>query len=361
MATIKDVAKRAGVSISTVSNVLNKNKFVSDTLADRVNAAVRELEYTANPIAQRMKFKHTKTIGVISADLCGLFFPYVLKGMYGVFNSRGYRIIVMDTGGVYDRQGSMSKLREGIISLVNDRVDGIVFSSTLPEEAEAEIIGDVIRRSSSKKNISFVCLEKNLCGCGIDSVYSDSVIGAETAVTHLIEVGARHIGHISGPLVFSVVQERITGYKKAMGRNHFAVDDEKMIAHGDYTHQSGYLAMKDLLRKMPEIDGVFVANDQMSVGVMKALFEAGKRIPDDVKVIGYDDVFVASVLEPSLSTIHVRKQSMGKKSAELLLKQIERDISFGRRTPETVEMETRLIVRKSTVRNVPEDWILVDW
>jgi DNA-binding LacI/PurR family transcriptional regulator len=341
--------------------VLNKNKFVSEELAERVNVTVRELEYTANPIAQRMKFKHTKTIGVISADLCGLFFPYVLKGMYDVFNSRGYRLILMDTGGVYDRQGGISKLREGIIGLVNDRVDGIVFSSTLPEEEEAGIIDDVIRRSTSKKNISFVCLEKNLCKCGIDSVYADSVIGAETAVAHLIEVGARHIGHISGPLVFSVVQERIAGYKKAMKRSCLPVDDDKMIAHGDYTHQSGYLAMKELLRKMPEIDGVFVANDQMSVGVMKALFEAGKKIPDDVKVIGYDDVFVASVLEPSLSTIHVQKQSMGRKSAELLLKRIEKDIGFDRRVPETVEIETRLIVRKSTVRDVPEDWILVDW
>jgi LacI family transcriptional regulator len=95
MVTINDVVKRVGVSISTVSNVLNKNKFVSEELIHRVNQAVRELEYTANPIAQKMKFKHTKTIGVISADLCGFFYPYVLKGIYDAFNSKGYRPIAV--------------------------------------------------------------------------------------------------------------------------------------------------------------------------------------------------------------------------------------------------------------------------
>jgi LacI family transcriptional regulator len=360
MVTINDVAKRAGVSISTVSNVINKNKYVSDALAERVNTAVRELDYTANPIAQKMKVKYTKTIGVISADLCGLFFPYVLKGMYDAFISRGYHLIVMDSEGVHDSIGSIKKLREGITSLIQDRVDGIVFSSVVPENMEAGIINDVMKASSSKKPTVFVCVEKDLSRYGIDSVYANSERGADTATSHLIEAGCRRIGHISGPVFFTVVQDRIAGYKKAMERNGLAVDKARMIANGDYSHKSGYLAMKELLGKMPDIDGVFAANDQMSVGVMKALFEAGKRIPEDVKVIGYDDVFIASVLEPSLSTIHVQKHFMGKKAAELLIAQIENN-----REPTAqgtaVEIESKLVVRRSTVKNAPEDWILVDW
>jgi DNA-binding LacI/PurR family transcriptional regulator len=134
-----------------------------------------------------------------------------------------------------------------------------------------------------------------------------------------------------------------------------------MLANGDYTHQSGYLAMKELLVKMPRIDGVFVANDQMSVGALKALFEAGLRVPEDVKVIGHDNVFIASVLEPSLSTIHIQKQYMGKKAAELLLSQIENNEEYGKHTPTAIEMESKLIIRRSTVKDAPEDGILMDW
>ncbi|MDR1174445.1 MAG: LacI family transcriptional regulator [Treponema sp.] len=359
MVTIIDVAKRAGVSISTVSNVINKNKYVSEDLVRRVNMAVQELEYSANPIAQRMKFKHTKTIGVITADLCGLFYPYVLKGMYDVLNSKGYRLIVMDSEGIHDHFGGIKKLQEGITSLVQDRVDGIVFASTVPEEMEASIIHDVMKMPSLKKNTGFVCVEKDLSKYGIDSVYADSVRGAEIAVSHLIDVGCRHIGHITGPIFFTISQDRISGYKNAMQRNGLEVNEAKMIAYGDYTHKSGYLAMKQLLQKMPDIDGVFAANDQMSVGALKALSEAKKRVPEDIKMIGYDDVFIASVMEPSLSTIHIQKHFIGKKAAELLLEQIEDAENIQRGA--TVEIEPKLIIRRSTVKNAPDDWILVDW
>jgi DNA-binding LacI/PurR family transcriptional regulator len=359
MTTIHDVARRAGVSISTVSNVINKNKYVSEDLVRRVNSAVEELSYTANPIAQKMKFKQTKTIGVITADLCGLFYPYVLKGMYNVLNSRGYRLIVMDSEGIHDNFGSIKKLQVGITNLILDRVDGIVFSSTVPEEMEASIIHDFMKIPSLKKHTGFVCVEKDLSKYGIDSIYANSETGAEIATSHLIEVGCRKIGHITGPVFFTVAQDRITGYKNTLRSSGLDVDETTMIAYGDYTHKSGYLAMKELLQKMPDIDGVFVANDQMSVGAFKALSEAKKRVPEDVKVIGYDDVFIASVLEPSLSTIHIQKQFMGKKAAELLLEQIEHPENTQRGV--TVEIEPKLVIRQSTVKNAPDDWILVDW
>jgi DNA-binding LacI/PurR family transcriptional regulator len=360
MVTIIDVAKRAGVSISTVSNVINKNKYVSEDLIRRVNSAVQELKYTADPIARKMKFGHTKTIVVITADLCGLFYPYILKGMYDVLNSRGYRLIVLDSEGIHDNFGSIKKLQEGITSLIQDRVDGIVFASTVPEEMEASIIHDVMKMPSLKKRTGFVCVEKDLSKYGIDSVYANSETGAGIAISHLLEVGCRRIGHITGPAFFTVAQDRITGYKKTMRRSGLEVDDATMLVQGDYSHKSGYLAMKELLQKMPDIDGVFVANDQMSVGALKALSEARKRVPEDVKVIGYDDVFIASVLEPSLSTIHIQKHFMGKRAAELLLEQIEHGEENTQRGI-TVEIEPTLVVRRSTVKDASDDWILVDW
>jgi DNA-binding LacI/PurR family transcriptional regulator len=308
-----------------------------------------------------MKFKRTKTIGLIAADLCGLFYPYVLKGMYNVLNSRGYRLVVMDTGGVNDSLGGIKKLQEGMTSLIHDRVDGIVFSSTMPEEIEAEIIHKMMKLPFLRKNTGFVCVEKDLRKYGIDSVYSDSETGAMMATSHLIDIGCKQIGHISGPVFFTVAQDRISGYRNTMLQNGFTVDDSRMIISGDYTHKSGYLAMKDLMYKMPNIDGVFVANDQMAVGAMKAISETGKNIPGDIRVIGYDDVFISSVLEPSLSTIHIKKYYMGTMAAELLLEQIENDNENVRRKAKLVEIEPTLVIRKSTVKNALNDWILVDW
>jgi DNA-binding LacI/PurR family transcriptional regulator len=361
MVTIHDVAKRAGVSISTVSNVINKNKFVSEDLVRRVNAAVQELKYTANPIAQKMKIKYTKTIGIITADLCGLFYPYVLKGMYDVLNTKGYRLNIMDSEGSHDSLGSIKKFQESITGLVRDRLDGIIFASTVPEDIEAGIIRDMMNLPSFRKNTGFVCIEKNLSKYGIDSVFSDSEKGAEIATTHLIETGCRKIVHISGPFFVTIAQDRVRGYKNIMYRHNMEVDDYRMIAYGDYTHKSGYLAMKELLNKTPDLDGVFVANDQMSVGALKAIFETGKRIPEDVKIIGYDDVFISSVLEPSLSTIHVQKYRMGKNAAELLIAQIEDEKELTSQQGTEIMLEQNLIIRRSTVKNAPDDWILVDW
>ncbi|MDR2376950.1 MAG: LacI family transcriptional regulator [Treponema sp.] len=364
MITIHDVAKRAGVSISTVSNVINKNKFVSDNLTRRVNAAVEELKYSANPIAQKMKIKYTKTIGIITADLCGLFYPYVLKGLYDVLNTKGYRLSILDSEGSHDDLGGIKKFQESITALVRDRVDGIVFASTIPEETEAGIIRDLMNLPSFRKNTGFVCIEKNLSKYGLDSVYADSEAGAETATGHLIETGCRKIGHITGPFFVTIAQDRVRGYKKAMLRRGFEVDDTRMIARGDYTHKSGYMAMKELLHNMPDIDGVFAANDQMSVGALKALFEAGRRVPEDVKIIGYDDVFISSVLDPPLSTIHVQKYRMGRNAAELLLTQLEQEAgSFlqDKAQGRVIELQSKLVIRKSTVKTAPDDWILVDW
>lgn len=360
MASIKDVAKRAGVSISTVSNVLNKSKYVSDELKIRVNVAVQELGYQANPIAQNMKFKNTKTVGIITADLCGLFYPYVLKGMYEIFYKKGYQVIILDSDGLNDRLGSIKKLREGIHRLILNRVDGIVFASTVPESLEKGIAEDIKRMASNYKNkkIGLVCVETDLSGYGIDSVFSNSVIGAEKATSHLIDMGCKRIGHITGPIFTSVAQDRLRGYKNILSKHGHAFH-EAMIAEGNYTHKSGYSAMKELLQKTPDIDGVFVANDQMSVGALKALSEAGKRVPQDIKMVGYDDVFIASVLEPPLSTIHIRKNYMGSKAAELLIEQIEENKES--RKPAAIELESRLVVRKSTSIQAPEDWILVDW
>lgn len=359
MASIKDVAKRAGVSIATVSNVLNSTKYVSEELQTKVNIAVQELGYEVDPIARNMKTKHTKTIGVITADMCGLFYPYVVRGIYEVLNKKGYSIIISDTNSINDNLGGFEREYTNFKKLIANRVDGIIFASSVVESSAKSYLKEMKKLANSKKKISLVSIERNFSKYGIDSVYSDSTAGAEKATNHLINIGCKKIGHITGPIYTEIAIDRMTGYKIAMEKAGFIVDENKMIMHGDYTHQSGYIAMKELLSYMPDIDGVFVANDQMAIGVLKALSELEKRVPEDVKVIGYDNVFITSIVEPSLSTISIRKKQMGIEAAKILINRIEnKDMQTDTLA---IELDTKLVVRKSSVQNAPEDWILSDW
>ena len=358
LVSIKDVAKRAGVSISTVSNVVNQSKFVSEELTKRVRIAVQELSYHPDPVAKSMKSRHSRTIGVIATDICGLFYPYVIKGLFEVFNKNGYNMIIIDSNGLNDQYGSVERVMEGFTQLIRSRVDGIVFSSIFPEGIEEIQMKKILRMTDDQKKVALVSVETDFSKYGIDSVHTNSVKGAEKATRHLLDVGCRRIGHITGPVFTRVAQDRIMGFRNAMSAAGFPVTD-RMIANGDYTHRSGYGAMRELLGQMSDIDGVFIANDQMSVGALRAISEAGRRVPDDIKVIGYDDVFVASVLETPLSTIHIRKRHMGIEAARLLLTRIQRQNEV--MAPRLIELDSRLMVRKSTSANAPEDWIMVDW
>lgn len=357
--TIKDVAKRADVSISTVSNVLNGTKYVDDELVKRVKIAVKELNYQADPIARNMRTKYTKTIGVIAADICGLFYPYVLKGVYSVAMEQGYNVTVFDTGTARDATlSAYAKEIEAFGIFAGNRVDGVIFGSMVPEEVEQAYINEVKGIVHSKREIVLTSIERDFSHVGIDSIFADSFEGAMKATNYLIGLNCKRIGHITGPLEYKNIQDRLRGYKVAMEEAGLYMDDSTMVASGDYTHQSGYFAMKKLLSSMPDIDSVFVANDQMAIGACKALSEYEKNIPLDVKVIGYDDVFVSSVIEPSLSTIHVNKYRLGVEATKALINRIQRGSQS-----ETLrmELETRLVVRKSTETDVSPDWILSEW
>ena len=359
MASIKDVAKRAGVSISTVSHALNGTKSVGGDLVKRVKIAAQELNYEVDPVARNMRKKNTRTIGVITADMCGLFYPYVLRGIYEIAFKHGYNVSIFDTGAIRDTgTSSYIKEKEGIKMFAANRVDGIIFSSMVQEDMEEAFANEVIDITQSKKKVALVSIERDFSQFGISSIFSDSFEGAAKATAYLLRIGCKKIGHITGPINFKIAQDRIKGYKATLESAGHAVDAATMVAHGDYTHQSGYLGMKKLLRAMPDMDGVFVANDQMAIGVCMALKEYRKRIPEDVKVIGYDDVFVSSVVEPSLSTIYAKKRSLGVEAARALIAQIQNEDCS---EVLQLKLETRLVIRKSTEAMAPSDWILSEW
>lgn len=352
----------AGVSISTVSNVLNKTRRVSKQTIQKVERIAKELDYQVDPIAKSMKDHKTGQIGVIVEDICGVFYPYIIKGITSLAIEKGYDVIISDAQSLNGNEKGVE--REGVLfdKFFSARVDGIIFVTAVGIETLDEVFTKIKEKANRRKKTPLVSIERDLTSVGIDSVYYDSFGNAKIAVQHLIDCGCKHIAHISGPVSTYVAQQRVLGYLSCMSENHFGLDMQKMISYGDYSHQSGYKAMMELLKKYPSIDGLFCANDQMAVGAMKALEQEGKKVPQDVKVIGYDDSFVSTIIEPSISTIHVPKISAGVQAANLLFSLMEQKPDAEPKEPVSCLMESRLVVRKSTVQNLKEDdWLHSEW
>ena len=368
MVTIKDVAEKAGVSISTVSNVLNQAKYVSPDLQKKVYEAVDELNYVRDSVASNMKRGYTKTIGVITSDICGLFYPYVVKGIYEIISKHGYSLTIYDSHVVKNEKG-LQKEEESFRHLFSNRVDGVIFISNISKKKEKSYLSKLKKQACMLKPTPLVSLERDFSKYGIDSVFYDNKSTAKMAVEHLIDCGCRNIAFISGPAGEEVPEERKQGYLEAMEENGLSGKaNEVMIEKGDYTHQSGYKAMKRILNRAWPIDGVYAANDQMAIGALKALKEQGIQVPEQIKLIGTDDVFATSIVEPPISTVHIKKKHMGRSAAKILLRRIEEIQSMEAgdtvqivNEPIAEEMETRLVVRRSTDRRSGKEMEFVDW
>lgn len=357
MSNIKDVAKYAGVSISTVSNVINKTKYVSPELVQSVENAIKVLGYEVNPVARSMKSNKSGIIGILTEDLCGIFYPYIIKGISSVLEKAGYQIMICDMMGQYMVNDALEREYELIKKLISNRVDGIIFVSLVPTEKRKLYCNKLLKITNENKKVPIVSIERNLSEFGIDSVYFDSYENAKMAVKHLIKCGCKKIAHITGPMNMEVAYQRTVSYIDTM--KDYKIYNDGLVYYGDYSHKSGYIGMKHLIDNSPDIDGVFCANDQIAVGALKLLKQYKKRIPDDIKVMGYDDVFISSMVEPAISTVHIKKHETGVRAAKLLLERMSKDnIS---QEAIAIKMESSLVVRKSTVSDAPADWILSDW
>ncbi len=346
MASIKDVAKKAGVSISTVSHAMRGTKFVSEELKSKVKKAVDELGYEVNPVASSLKSKTTNTIGIVIPNINRIFFPQVIKGIQEKLSSEGYNVTLCDS------DDSLKKETHFVNMLKGSWVDGIIIDS-VAEDQNKDYLEKIASLRTKSKNIPVVSLERKLEGFNIDSIMVDNYHGGKIATKHLIEKDCKNIVHITGPRYSCMVKERLKGFKEV-------ATAEKVKHHiltGDFSPKSGYNTVKKLLKKEDDFDGIFAANDQMAVGALKALKEKNIEVPVRVKVVGYDNTFVASVVSPSLTTIHVPKYEMGCRAAELLMKRIRKKSTES----VNIELPTKLIVRDSTEKNHHNGWELFGW
>ena len=350
MYRIEEVAKLAGVSTATVSNVINKRKPVSQELTYMVEKAIKELNYAPNSLASGLKSKKTNIIGIILPKISSIYFPLVLDGIEDTAKKYGYRLIFFNSNFNIEMERSYIEL------LKNNWVDGIIIDSACNSDCENEYAKYLSTLACHKKEIQVVSLERRMDDKIISSVVIDSMKCGYDVTENLLNSGRKKIIHIAGPLNISICSEICIGYKKAINTSAIAVDD-RYIQEGDYTPSGGYASMKKFINNGLTFDAVFAANDQMAIGAIKAIKEAGLQVPEEVAVIGIDNTFAGTLIEPSLSTVNVPRYKMGCDTVELLVRHIEHP----KLEPEVIEEPCNLIIRKSSYVNGDNTWDLFGW
>jgi len=311
-ASIYDVARESGVSVFTVSAVVNNKSHVRKSLRERVQAAIRKLNYRPNLIARSLAKQKTHTIGMIVPDIGNPFFPLVVRGAEDAAQNHGYNLLLCNSDDTLDKEERAIEL------LLSKRVDGILLTKA------AEDFRPPLRQMIKEVNIPFVLVMRTYPKLTQDAVITDDYHGAYEAVCHLARAGRRRIGLISGPLRVSNAQARSQGFHDALKSKGLPSDPE-LIVEGDYRVESGYRAGHSLLSHRP--DGIYVANHLMTIGLLKAAEEMGLRCPDDFGLVSFDDYPWLGIFRPRLTTVELPKHQLGSEAAELLIKRIAGDRS----------------------------------
>lgn len=351
MTGIKEVAKKAGVSISTVSNVMNETKPVSPELKARVLEAIEELQYEVNPVGRGLKSNKTNQVGVIVPSFNQVYFPAVLQGIHEAGVKYGYNILVFETNGDVELE------KQHVRFLQHSWSDGIILASYANREniSDRKYIRSLLDSGSRKKQMPVVSLE-NVLDPGIDAVVIDNRKAASTAVNHILSLGHKSIAHIAAPLRFQIGNLRLEGYRETMKKAGLAVEED-LIEEGDYSPVSGYDAMKKILKKGKTFTAVFAGNDQMGIGAIRALLDEGFRVPEDVAVIGIDNNFPSTLITPSLSSVNLPKYDLGFQAMHLLNERMKDP----KRPRTVITLESELVVRKSTSAEGSGTWNLIGW
>lgn len=329
MATMKDIARLAGVSTSTVSHVINKSRFVSDEISERVNNAAQQLNYAPSALARSLKMNRTKTIGMLVTTSTNPFFGEVVKGVERSCYHQGYNLILCNT------EGDNQRMKASINTLLQKRVDGLLLMCSTLEGERLDVF-------DRYPDIPIVVMDWGPILFASDKIQDNSLQGGYMAAKHLIECGHKEIGCITGPLIRHQAQMRYEGYKRALAEAGIAINPD-WIVESDFECEGGYQAFEKLYQRGKLPSALFVSNDMMAMGVIQAASQRGLRVPDDLSLIGYDDVHIAKFMTPALTTIHQPKYRLGKAAVDTLLYRLENPDT----TAQVVQLEPTLVVRNS--------------
>ena len=329
-ANMKDIARRTGLGLATISSYFNGGN-VREKNRIKIEEAIEELHYEVNEVARGLKTNATRTIGVVIPELNNTFCAEIITGMEDVLRSHGYATIVCDC------RTDKKLEREAVEFLTRRRVDGII---NMPVDEE----GNHLKRFQ-KTGKPIVLIDRKIQGINCDSVLVDNKKAAEDAVRYFIERGHRNIGIIGGPEEVFTAQERMAGYYKALESAGIPVS-ESLIWHGDYTIQGGVRGLEELVQNNPEMTAVFVTNYEMTMGAMIGVNELGIRIPEQLSMIGFDNLQFARACNPKLTIVAQPTDGIAREVAKVMLNHLE---NAGETSGElfSEKLETEIIAGKS--------------
>lgn len=308
MATMKDVARLAGVSTSTVSHVINKDRFVSEAIREKVETAIKTLNYAPSAIARSLKINQTRTIGMLITASTNPFYSELVRGVERSCFERGYSLVLCNT------EGDEQRMNRNLETLMQKRVDGLLLLCTETHQPSQEIM-------QRYPSIPTVMMDWAPFDGDSDLIQDNSLLGGDMATQYLIGKGHTRIACITGPLDKTPARLRLEGYREAMARAGLVIREGDEI-ESDFEFGGGFDAMQALLAMNERPQAVFIGNDAMAVGAYQALYQAGLKIPQDMAIVGYDDIELARYMTPPLTTIHQPKDELGELAIDVLIHRI---------------------------------------
>ena len=332
--TMKRIAGELGVSITTVSKVLNNHDDISPATRARVLAKVAELGYRPNAVARSLTLRRTHTLGIVIPDLMHSFFVEIVAGIEQVASEKGYGLLLCCSG------ENPGKERSELQMLHGRQVDGIVWAPA-PGTGNGELL-----REFRAQGIGLVMIDRDdYPSVPCHRVLTDDERAGVLATEHLVETGRRAIAHLAGPRL-THARRREKGWRDALRAAGIPIAPEWLVPAG-FMEADGYRAMKQLLETSPRVDAVFAANDPAAIGAMKAIWEAGLTVPDDIAVVGVGNITFGDMLRVPLTTISWSRTEVGREAATLLLNRLD-DQAAEDEAPRRVIIPPRLIVRESS-------------
>lgn len=328
MATMKDIARLAGVSTSTVSHVINGSRFVSDEMRQKIEKVVKELNYKPSLVARSLKIKETNTIGMLVTASSNPFFAEVIRQVERYCERHNYHLLLVNT------DGEAQNLKKHLDRLLRKQVDGLLLMCAEPMELEEDLLANIA--------LPMVIIDWWNQPLNADKVHENSELGGYLATNSLIQAGFTEIAIITGELFKPLAMQRLNGYKRSLLEHHLPIYPEWII-EGQFSFQTGLEKGLQLLSQTPRPKAIFAMSDSIALGLYQAVWQLGLNIPQDVAIIGYDNIELSQYLAPPLSTIHQPKARLAKNAVELLIARIKNpDKPFVE-----IELQPELIQRQS--------------
>jgi LacI family transcriptional regulator len=329
--TISDVARKAGVSVATVSRVMNGTKFVSAQLRERVQLAMRELDYQPNLLAGSLRRQESFTVGLIVPDTSNAFFGELAKGVEDAGFENDYNVILCNSDYNLERE------RTYVEVLQAKQVDGLIF---IPSSAEMEHVKALLERMRGP----VITVDRLTPELDADSITVDNRQGGRLAAQHLVDLGHERIGCVGRPKYLAHVEERISGFCEVLKERGIELHDAYRV-QGGFSFAEGVEAGKKILALPRPPTAIFAYNDVMAIGVLRAARELDVRVPEDLAIVGFDNIPVASFVTPQLTTVNQPKYEIGAQAAQLLIDRLNLEREG---PPERRVLDVDLVVRESS-------------